>query len=328
MLPGQKDHNMTAQGISSSDLRQIIEARRRELHVSPPEQKPQPKRSIENMSLEEIKQLALQKVRENGKEADYKMYFDLTPEQRLQKQADDYNAAAGDLTDYDCTICHNKGHIAVVRDGEIRMRECKCMGIRRTWRRIHASGLEAELKSKRFDNYKHSEQWQQIIFDKAQQYLKEASDYWFAICGQTGAGKTHICTAIVGQLIKSGHEAIYMPYRDDIVKIKQSANDAESYQSRMEELKRVDVLYIDDLFKGKVTDADINAIYELIGYRYNNRKTTIISTEILWDELSKIDGAIAGRINEMCKYGEYLITIGLDEEKNYRLHGGSTHEND
>lgn len=310
------ESNTTAQGTSSSEFLARLDACRRNAHIS------SLRDAVAKNSLEDIKAIAMQKIRENCKEADYTAWQNMSPEQRLQKQADDYNATPGTLQDFDCQVCHNKGFVQVVRDTEIVTRECKCMVTRRTWHRIHESGLELELKQKRFENYDHSSSWQAYVYDKARKYLEDTlsgGTHWMAVCGQTGAGKTHICTAVVGQLIKSGRGAIYMPYRDEIMRIKQAAGEAAEYQPRMEQFKQADVLYIDDLFKGKITDADINAVYEIVGYRYSNRKTTIFSTEVLWERLNEIDGAIAGRINEMS--GEYLIPIAPDASKNRRLQG-------
>ena len=42
------------------------------------------------------------------------------------------------------------------------------------------------------------------------------------IGGQVGAGKTHLCTAMVGEFLKRGISAKYMLWRDDALKLKAS----------------------------------------------------------------------------------------------------------
>lgn len=250
----------------------------------------------------------------------YEESLNMTDEQKAAQAAERENRQRGNLDPeiYDCPLCLNRGYIAHAEGTEIVRYKCKCMTTRRTIRRIKASGLETAIDEYRFENFDTVEPFQREMKDKAIRFLAE-KDKWFLTCGQSGCGKTHICTAIVRQKIKHGHDVIYMPYRDEIVRIKQAVTDGDAYQKRMEQLKRVDTLYIDDLYKGKIGEADINAMYELIGYRYSNHLDTIISTEVSLDGIIKIDEAIAGRIYERCGKGKYVVQICADIRKNYRL---------
>lgn len=76
------------------------------------------------------------------------------------------------------------------------------------------------------------------------------------------------------------------------------------------------MLYIDDLFKGKITEADINLVFEILNYRYNNNFKTIISSEYMLTELLKIDEAISSRILE--KSRGYHLDIKRENGRNYR----------
>lgn len=145
------------------------------------------------------------------------------------------------------------------------------------------------------------------------------------------SGKTHLCTAICGAMLKSDKSVKYMLWRDDITKIKSNVTDAKAYESLITEYKNEEVLYIDDLFKngkgndGKVqppTGADIQVAFEILNYRYNNPKLiTIISSERDLYALADIDEAVAGRISEMSFKNGYGFNIKSDMKKNYRLKG-------
>jgi DNA replication protein DnaC len=240
--------------------------------------------------------------------------FDLHKSQ--QEKVRYINTLRGNFEGYNCTECLNKGYIAFLRgESEVVYRDCKCKAIRKSIKNINNSGIEQQIKSCKFANFKVIEAFQGLMKTKAEQYIKSYG--WFIICGQSGCGKTHICTAIVGELINCGKSCIYMSYRDEITKLKQSINDGCEYQKRMDELKKVPVLYIDDFFKGKITEADINATFELLNYRYINRLQTIISSELMFDQIMDIDQAIAGRIKQQA--GEFLIQINKDVNKNYRM---------
>ena len=61
--------------------------------------------------------------------------------------------------------------------------------------------------------------------------------------------KTHICTAIVGALLKKGKAPKYMLWQDDITKIKQASSNLEVYEALINSYKQAEILYIDDFLK-------------------------------------------------------------------------------
>lgn len=252
-------------------------------------------------------------------------------EEYEQQQCKWSNDIVGDLNEkdgYNCEHCKNKGMIYFLRENqfhsgnEIAAKECRCMTIRRTLQRAKASGLNNILTDYTFDKYEAAEEWQKVIKSKAQEFCTDDNAHWFYIGGQTGAGKTHICTAIAAHYIKAGYDCKYMLWRDDAVKLKAVTNIFEDYQKQIEELKTVDVLYIDDFLKVKdgtePTTADINLAFELLNYRLLDKdKITIISSEFTIARALELDEATIGRIYQQT--GNYKINIDRDMNKNYRL---------
>ena len=238
----------------------------------------------------------------------------------LKKKCEWYNKQQGELEGYDCPLCLNKGYIADVQDEIIGYIQCKCIIKRQNEKRLKESGL-LSIKSYTFDNYRITEKWQEVIFEKANDFLKDIKEKWFFIGGQPGCGKTHICTAICLKLMEIGKRVKYMLWLDEIPKIKASVMDSVEYQELINVLKTIEVLYIDDFFKtvkgGTVSNSDIKIAMEIINYRYLNKLTTIISSERSISDLMMIDEAIGSRISERCQ--EFKINIGLDTNKNQRM---------
>lgn len=233
-------------------------------------------------------------------------------------KADSVNRTEGGLNQedkYDCRICRNKGYIARAEEDRVIFADCKCMEVRRSILRMQRSGLKDVIRDYTFAKYDASEPWQKTIKEAAMDYAENPSG-WFALCGQSGCGKTHLCTAICRKLLHSGKSVRYMLWRDEIVRIKQGGEDQ---QALLDSFKTAEVLYIDDLFKcgdSKPTAADINYAFEIINYRYNNPGLlTIISSELTEDELLDVDEAVGGRIYERAK----AFTIGRSRDKNYRI---------
>lgn len=246
----------------------------------------------------------------------------------LKIQKENYNNMAGNLSD--CPICKGKTQVMdIVYYDDVGywntiVRRCSCYQKYLNSKLIKASGLEAVLEKYTFDNYKTTENWQKIIKESAMTY----SDGWFFIGGQSGSGKSFICTAITGKFLQEGISTIYMPWGTEARKLKSIINEPE-YDDMIEKFKKPKVLYIDDLWKVKsvngvpnpqsVTDSDVRIAFDILNYRYANNLKTIISTEFLLPEISEIDTAIGGRIVEMTKDNRQWFNIGRDKSKNWRL---------
>ena len=216
-----------------------------------------------------------------------------------------------------CQKCNNTGWIYYSDDkGYEYARECECVKQRKSLERLERSGLSGLLTKYTFDLYKADYGYQKDLLNKAKNYLTE-KDKWFMVVGQSGAGKSHICSAICGELLKQGKEVRFMSWLTESVKLKQNVNNYEIYEPLMEDYKNCEVLYIDDFFKNEnLTPADLKLANEIINYRYVANKKTIISSERLISNLIEVDEAIIGRIVEMA--WEYVIQI-IGKEKNYRL---------
>lgn len=252
----------------------------------------------------------------------------LTKEEYEEQQCKWANDNIGHLNEKDghnCDVCKNKGIVYYLNEQRnLVVKDCTCMKIRKTLQRAKASGLDNVLSDYTFAKYEATEDWQKDIKSKAVEFCKDGTAHWFYIGGQTGAGKTHICTAIAAHYIKQGKDCRYMLWRDDAVKLKQLINDHVEYQRLIEPLKKVDVLYIDDLFKvqrgAEPTAADINLAFEILNSRLlDKEKITIISSEFPIIEALQFDEGTIGRVYK--EAGKYKIDIPRDITKNYRLRG-------
>ena len=249
-----------------------------------------------------------------------------------KQKAEAYNASVGDLNEkdgYDCPTCKNKGDMmeVEVRDGwpRPRVRECKCMAMRYTIARMKRSGLQNIITECTFDKYEELDPWQTSVKQRAKAYAAAPSG-WFFMGGQSGAGKSHLCTAICRSFLLRGERVQYMMWIDDAAHLKGIVNEGAEYTREVERFKKAPILYIDDLFKvqndqgqnrQKPTPADVRLAFEIINYRVVSKLPTIISSEFTLAELVDIDQAVAGRIAEMAGFN--AINITQDIKKNYRL---------
>lgn len=231
------------------------------------------------------------------------------------------NREPGDLTGFDCPDCLNRGYFWRVRHGEKYTERCRCMNTRAGLTRLKKSGLEKAAANCTLKNFEVSEPWQRAMLDTAKAFLGDRDRQWMMISGQSGCGKTHICTATAVRLLKAGAKTRYIQWTESARQLSAAIFDEAAYEERIVPLKRVRVLYIDDLFKTQnnkpPTDRDFTLAFELLNARYNDPSLiTIISTEHALQDLSNMDVALAGRIAERC--GRYYARIKQAAGRNYR----------
>lgn len=233
-----------------------------------------------------------------------------------------YIAKHGSAEGYICPICGGTGWVVHRNeDGYEVAEKCGCVELLRTRELIGRSGLKNQLESCTFESYQAVESWQKAVLLGAMDFAKNPYGRWFFIGGQVGSGKTHICAAIVGELLKAGKASRYMKWVDDVADLKRAVMDDEEYNRLMGFWKQTRVLYIDDLFKGgrkSPTEADVRIAFEILNHRYNNDEfITIVSSEYTTDGLLDIDEAVGSRIVQRSRGS--CFDIGPDREKNYRL---------
>ncbi|MBR1708818.1 MAG: ATP-binding protein, partial [Clostridia bacterium] len=253
--------------------------------------------------------------------------------ERVERECAEYNAGQGylDATDgIDCPLCKNRGYVAKAIKHDLFgywttvMAECECKKQRTSVRRIKASGLAGAISRCTFDTFEAMDDWQIRMKSTAQRYVNGNGGLWFYAGGQIGAGKTHICTAICGELLKQNQSVLYMLWKDESTRLKSLVNDTEVREREIGKYKSVDVLYIDDFFKsqrsgGKAvppTPADLSLAFEILNHRYVARKKTVISSEWMISEICDIDEAVGSRIYEMSKGS--CCQISRDKTRNFR----------
>lgn len=251
--------------------------------------------------------------------------FSFDPAKSGKMKVDTYNQQSGNLSGYDCKICRNRGNIAAVKeDGTLTFRECDCMKIRRCVQKMEKSGMREVLEKYTFEAYQAPDPWRQRIKHGAMYYADHPSG-WLLFCGQSGSGKTHLCTAVCKKFLLDGVDVRYMPWRSDAATIRAASADAERRSKLLEPLQLAPVLFIDDLFKsGRSPDGsrfpsatDVSIAFDIVNYRYTKQLPTIISTECYPLELVEIDEATGGRIIEMA--GRNTFCIAKQKGRNYRL---------
>ena len=114
--------------------------------------------------------------------------------------------------------------------------------------------------------------------------------------GKTGLGKTHLSLAIAGKAVEEGYGVIYSSAQNlfnKLEKDKFGKADANTEETILD----CDLLIIDDLGAEFTTQFTVSALYNIVNSRELEGKPTIISTNLLPEQLTKAYGErIASRI--------------------------------
>lgn len=248
---------------------------------------------------------------------------------------------------YECNLCKDEGtYIETARDAqgnvqydiyinsegvEIARKEievmvvCQCVADKRIKRLLKSSHITEEMRNKGFKNFDTEGKPQRIADAKQRviKYYREFADIRkerhnsIAMLGQPGCGKTHLLMALANSLLHIGTAVIYFSWVDGFNDLKKNMDNLDDMIKR---LQTVEVLFIDDMFKGRreITDFQRETLFAIINYRYLNHLPVLISSEKDTDQMCDIDEAIGSRIHEMCR--NYLIVMH-GKELNYRLAG-------
>ncbi len=148
-----------------------------------------------------------------------------------------------------------------------------------------------------------------------------------ALLGPSGAGKTHLLVAVSNALLSQGIGVHYFPWVEGSGDLRDAVKGhGDSVTRLLGALKNSDVLYVDDLYKGRKepTEFQLEFLFDVVNFRYLNQLPILVSSERDIEGLCEVDEAIGSRIYEMCSH--FLINMRLTDGEqtegmnlNYRL---------
>ena len=120
----------------------------------------------------------------------------------------------------DCPICGNKGQVWRW-DRELQMRvvsTCKCAYAKHALEVVKHAGVCMDWAEKTADSFHTPEQWQRSFKKSIVEYIAGGTG-WLYVSGQSGCGKTHLCTAAFVELVGDGKSGRYTTWLDLMQKL-------------------------------------------------------------------------------------------------------------
>jgi len=226
-----------------------------------------------------------------------------------------------------CPVCADTGWKTVEVPGKSsRVTRCECRIDLRTERLLKSANIPARYEHCTLSDF-------DIRFEGAHRSLATArlaagrfvEEYpiekaGLLLIGPIGVGKTHLAVGIMQELIRSkGVPCLFCDYRELLKEIQNSYNPTVQ-TTELEILRPVfeaEVLVLDELGAVKPTEWVWDTVSHILNTRYNNKRTTIITTNFSDHAAGQMSGPRAAtreetlgdrigermrsRLHEMCK---------------------------
>ena len=210
-----------------------------------------------------------------------------------------------------CPLCGDTGWKTIAQGKEREVVRCDCRVRDRGERLLAAAHIPARYEHCELSNFHFdAEDKHQTSVLKARNFAgRFVEDYpvektGLLFVGSVGVGKTHLSVGIIKDLIREkGIHCLFCDYRELLKSIQNSYN-ASVQATEMDILRPVfdaEVLVLDELGAVRSTEWVFDTVNYLLNSRYNDNKTTIITTnfpdgpEETGAEIDNLRGPVGGR---------------------------------
>jgi DNA replication protein DnaC len=106
---------------------------------------------------------------------------------------------------------------------------------------------------------------------------------WLVFIGFPGNGKSHLLVAMTQALVANGRSPLYVVTPDLLRYLRRGYSDG-SADTRLDVLRDVDVLLLDDLGTEQTTEWAATQLYDTLDYRYRAELPTVIASNVAMGE--------------------------------------------
>ena len=205
------------------------------------------------------------------------------------------------------------------------VRRCRCVNLREERERIERLFKIArvprryrERKLETFDPAYQRGAWK-IACRYVEQYknIRQENKNGLLFVGPPGTGKSHLAYGILNVLLAKGVPGVCGSVPELMDLLRPQAGRGEEVRERLELLKTLELVVLDDLGAEKNSEWVTERLYVIINARYNEMLPTIITSNLEMEELEVLPGweRIVSRLFEMC----HLVRVdGPDYRKEVR----------
>jgi DNA replication protein DnaC len=223
-----------------------------------------------------------------------------------------------------CALCGDTGWKTLVFDHEKRVTRCDCTALSRSAHLLAQAHIPPRYENCDLASYQTEGSQRGVASSKlaAEKFVEQypLDKTGLLLIGPSGAGKTHLSVAILKDLIvRKGIPCLFSDYRELLKQIQNSYNPSVQVTELdlLRPLFQTEVLVLDDLGAVKPTEWVWDTVSVILNTRYNETRTTIITTNFQDGPAAALAGArgaareetlgdrigerMRSRLSEMCR---------------------------
>lgn len=193
-----------------------------------------------------------------------------------------------------CPICSKEDEEERIR---IAAEKEAAIKIERWQRKLGDSAIPERFQNRTLDSYIATNAGQRSAFEFAKEYADEFESVkktgrGAIFCGRPGTGKTHLSIGIALAIMEKGNSALFTTVQRIVRRMKETfqkdARDSERDVINM--LVYPDLLIIDEIGVQFGTDFEKNLMFDILNERYENRKPTLLLSNLTVQEVKAFLG--------------------------------------
>lgn len=168
---------------------------------------------------------------------------------------------------------------------------------------FNRAAIPPRFEDRSLDNYSTELDGQGKALRIAKQYadtFDENEGVSLIFCGGVGSGKTHLAIGIAKQIMQGYRSALFMSVMGAVRSIKETWRDSDiSEREALQNLIEPDLLILDEVGVQFGSDTEKLILFEIINGRYENRRSTILISNLAMDALTSYLGErVVDRLRE------------------------------
>lgn len=152
--------------------------------------------------------------------------------------------------------------------------------------------------------------WQAAVIDYMMRVCEGEEKRGLFLAGTTGIGKTFLAKILNNELHDQSRPVCFLKAVDLAMALRKETF-GDNYKEVIKDFRNVETLIVDDFGTQKNTEFVKESIFSILDYRYENRKRTIITTNLSLDDLEQDDRRLSSRFRDKGWLASYKI-VGAD----------------
>lgn len=181
------------------------------------------------------------------------------------------------------------------------------------------AGIPRRYASKTYGDYRETAQNADALAI-SRWYIASKPRRWIYLYGGCGTGKTFLASLLAKEAIRACELVRFVDFQEILDELKDSFDDrTKSANTILNKYQECRLLILDDVGTGYFRDWGVSILHQLINYRYNEEKRTVITSNYdlngLEERLTTAEAYSAARIISRIREMSEFANLGMEDRR-------------